>query len=100
MSKYKSVRTTIDGITFASKAESRRYIDLCLLKQAHCIKSFELQPKFDLPGGIKYIADFKVTDNQGKTWVEDVKGYQTDVFKIKAKLFKVTYPEIELRVIE
>jgi len=36
----------------------------------------------------------------GKTIVEDVKGMQTDVFKIKHKLFEKKYPELELRIIK
>ena len=30
-SKYGAIRTTIDGITFASKAEARRYAELQIL---------------------------------------------------------------------
>ncbi len=36
----------------------------------------------------------------GKTIVEDVKGIQTDVFKLKHKLFEKKYPDLELRIIK
>ena len=36
---------------------------------------------------IEYIADFQYIEN-GKTIVEDVKGIQTDVFKLKHKIFE------------
>ena len=36
----------------------------------------------------------------GKTIVEDVKGIQTDVFKLKHKIFEKMYPNLELRIIE
>ena len=47
-SKYGAIRTTVDGVTFASKAEARRYAELKLLEQAGEIKGLELQPKFDI----------------------------------------------------
>ena len=69
----------------------------------------ELQPRFLLQESfrknnktyrkIDYVADFKYIEN-GKTIVEDVKGLQTDVFKIKHKLFEKKYPKLELRIIE
>ena len=36
---------------------------------------------------------------KGKIIVEDVKGIQTDVFKINHKLFEKIYPELELKII-
>ena len=47
---------------------------------------------------IEYIADFQYIEN-GKTIVEDVKGMQTDVFKLKHKIFEKVYPDLELRII-
>lgn len=49
--------------------------------------------------GIEYIADFKYIEN-GKIIVEDVKGIQTDVFKLKHKLFEKKYPDLELKIIK
>ena len=48
---------------------------------------------------IEYIADFQYIEN-GKTIVEDVKGMQTDVFKLKHKIFEKVYPNLELRIIK
>ena len=31
---------------------------------------------------------------------EDVKGMQTDVFKLKHKIFEKVYPDLELRIIK
>lgn len=43
---------------------------------------------------VRYIADFVYTDTMTeKVIVEDVKGYKTDVYKLKRKLFKYRYPE-------
>ena len=48
---------------------------------------------------IEYIADFQYIEN-GKTIVEDVKGMQTDVFKLKHKIFEKVYPNLELKIIK
>lgn len=44
--RYINKSTTIDGITFASLAEGRRYQELKALKLAHKIKNFEMQPRY------------------------------------------------------
>ena len=91
MSKYKNVKTTIDGITFDSKKEATRYAELKLLARSGLIQNlrlqvpFELIPKQDGERAVKYITDFVYTEN-GETVVEDVKGIKTDVYKIKKKL--------------
>jgi hypothetical protein len=43
------------------------------------------------------VADFRYHEN-GRLVVEDTKGMETAVFKIKAKLFRYRYPTIELRI--
>lgn len=97
--KYKAVRTEIDGHSFPSKAEAKRYTELKFLKLSGQIKDFELQPVFILHAGIKYIADFRVVYQDGHEEIEDVKGIETDVFRIKEKLFRADYPDVILRVI-
>ena len=103
-SKYRAVKTTIDGIKFDSKKEAKRYQELKLLERAGAIKALELQPrfilqdKFRLKGEthrkIEYIADFKYFDVDKKAWiVEDVKGIKTDVYKLKKKIFLKLYGE-------
>ena len=93
-SKYGAVRTTVDGITFASKKEAARYSQLRLLVKAKIIHHLELQPRFPLiVNGEKigsYVADFLYW--QHGTWVtEDVKGVRTSTYRIKAKLLKALY---------
>ena len=94
---------------FDSIAESRRYKELKLLERAGEISNLTLQPRFLLQEGFKkngktyrkveYIADFLYVQ-KGKRIVEDVKGIQTDVFKLKHKLFEKKYPDLELRIIK
>ena len=98
--KYHNVKTEVDGISFDSRAEARRYGELKLLQQAGEIKGFMLQPSFSLPGGIRYRPDFMVCNADGTVWVEDVKGMETKEFKIKKKLWEAQYPWLELRLIK
>ena len=90
--KYGNEKTVVDGITFASKAEARRYGELKLLERGGVIRDLELQPEFKLLGSgltlvCKYVADFKYIE-QGMFIVEDVKGVRTPAYRIKAKLFR------------
>ena len=101
-SKYGAIKTTIDGIVFASRKEGARYTELKLMKTIGIVKSFELQPSFILQEGYKrkdgkkirsivYKADFGVVYMDGHIEVEDVKGIFTPVFKLKRKLLEAKY---------
>lgn len=108
MSKYHNQKIIIDGIKFDSKAEGRRYQELKLLQRAGEIEDLQLQPKFLLQPSFKkngktyrkieYIADFDYYVGN-KLIVEDVKGMETEVFKLKKKMFDYKYNDIELRVV-
>lgn len=109
MSKYRNKKIVVDNIKFDSNLEATRYKELKLLERVGTITDLELQPRFLLQDSFKkngrtfrkieYVADFKYIEN-GKTIVEDVKGLQTDVFKLKHKLFEKRYPELELKIIK
>ena len=112
MNKYSAVKTKIDGYDFDSKAEGRRYLDLCLLVRAGEITNLQVHPVYILQEAfeyhgkklqaIKYEGDFYYWEN-GKEVIEDVKGgraTQTDLFKVKAKMFKKNYPNIDFRIVE
>ena len=97
-SKYHNKKCISDGHNFASKAEMRRYEELKLLVRAKEISNLELQPKFLLQDSFRmedgklirklhYVGDFMYTEKDGKVIVEDVKGIETDHYKIKKKLF-------------
>ena len=100
INKYKNKKITIDNITFDSKKESLRYQQLKLLERAGVISNLELQKKyilqdkFELNGKkyreISYVADF-VYIQDGKTIVEDTKGFRTEVYKLKKKMFMYKY---------
>jgi len=90
-SKYRNIKTVVDGIKFDSKKEAKRYQELKLLEKAGEITDLELQPRFNLiVNGKKicaYIADFRYT-SRDKTIIEDVKGMRTPIYKLKKKLMK------------
>ena len=96
MSKYKAVKEVVDGITFASKHEARRYRQLKLMERAKTIQDLHLQVAFPLikkskhGREIKYVADFVYYEN-GHMVVEDAKGYRTDIYKLKKRMMAELY---------
>ena len=90
MTKYHARPTTVDNIRFASAAEADRYHQLKYLQRAGQIKNLELQPRYPLHVNgthiCTYVADFRYTTNDGATVVEDVKGFATRLYRMKARL--------------
>lgn len=108
-SKYRAKKTIVDGITFDSKGEANRYKYLLLLEKSGTISNLELQPiyllqdKFKVGAetirAIKYVADFRYIENNSVV-VEDFKGMETVLFKIKRKLLLYKFKSIDFRVIK
>jgi hypothetical protein len=94
-SKYNSRHVLLDGHRFDSQAEADRYDDLKLFQRIGVVADLVVHPRYGLEvAGVKictYEADFSYRDEFGNFIVEDVKGVETAVFKIKAKLFKALY---------
>lgn len=95
--KYGAVKTVVDGITFPSKLEARRYGELKILELAGEITDLELQPEYELQPRFKfekrtirpitYRADFRYTVvATGEVKVEDTKGVATEAFNLKKKM--------------
>ena len=98
--KFGAIKTEVDGIVFHSKLEATRYRELALLQKLGKISDLKTQVRFPLAVNnqeiCNYIADFVYNDSFG-LHIEDTKGVLTDIFKLKAKLFKAVYGrEIEL----
>ena len=90
-----------------------RYYVLRDLLRKKKIKNLKLQPKFLLQGAFKdnkgkkhreihYVADFAYIelDNMGDFTtkvIEDVKGFRTDIYKLKKKLFLYQYRDVDFR---
>jgi len=103
-----NARKIVDGsLTFDSKKEHSRWLELSLLERAGEISNLQRQVKFELiPKQTKsdgscerptsYVADFVYFDKKtGKKVVEDVKGMKIgpvyNVFVIKRKLMLFKY---------
>ena len=105
--KYNANKVKLDGYTFDSQAEARRYRELLLAQKAGEINQLKVHPRFKLIAGftykgkrvrpVFYEADFEYWQD-GRHVVEDVKGFETAVFKIKMKLFLCQYPEVDFRI--
>ena len=110
MNKYGNKKITINGKEFDSRKEARRYSELLLLQKAGQITDLQTQVSFELipaqyetierygkkgqrlkdgkrciEKAVNYIADFVYTKN-GKTVVEDTKGFKTKDYILKRKL--------------
>ncbi len=105
--KYRNKRTTVDGITFDSLKEAKRWKELSLMETSGAIQDLKRQVKFVLipaqrepdtigkRGGVhkgkllerevSYVADF-VYKEKGEWVVEDAKGIQTTEYIIKRKM--------------
>ncbi|RKY09323.1 MAG: hypothetical protein DRP56_02810 [Planctomycetota bacterium] len=104
--KYRNIKTVVDGITFDSMKEAKRYRELKLLERTGLICNLELQPSYPISrGGVKdpatgrrmvarkYIADFQYLEN-GIMVVEDVKSISTakdSTYRLKRQLFIEQY---------
>jgi hypothetical protein len=96
--KYNAKKVKIDGHVFDSQKEANFYFELKIRLKAGDILSFCLQPKFILSEKITYKADFIIFEHD-KTRVVDIKGFETETFKLKKKLFEEKF-NIELEVIK
>jgi len=87
-------RRTCDGIVFASRGEMLRYQELRLLEKTAWIRDLRRQVSYDLTVNgqlvARYVADFTYWEDN--RWVvEDAKGYETEVYRIKKKLMKACH---------
>lgn len=110
-SKFHNIKTVVGGITFDSKAEAARYRELLLLASHGSISGLACHPQFELQAAfkdnqgkkqsaIKFTADFSYTES-GVSVVEDVKSRPTATaaFRIRERLFRRKFPEIDFRVV-
>ena len=102
-SKYKNRKVTVDGVTFDSAGEARRWAELQLLEKSGAIRNLERQVRVPLVvNGQKICAvvgDFLYFEGQ-KRVLEDHKSEFTrrlPVWRLKKKLLAALYPAIEIR---
>ncbi|HEX2905854.1 MAG TPA: DUF1064 domain-containing protein [Phototrophicaceae bacterium] len=107
--KYNNRHIKRGELTFDSEAEAKRYVRLKAYEDAGHISELEVHPRFQLlpaftdrtgkrQRAIVYEADFSYLQD-GVRVVEDVKGKETEAFKLKQKFFLAQYPDLDLRII-
>lgn len=100
--KYHNKKVRVDGITFDSVREARRWQELKLMERAGEIRGLKRQVDFELipsqrytdwrtgkmktERAIKYVADFVYRDRDGLMVVEDTKGFRTPEYVMKRKM--------------
>jgi hypothetical protein len=99
--KYNAKGRHEDGIWMASGAEADRYLQLRKLQVDGFIERLECQPNFPLVVNgthvCHYRADFRYVEldrergGPRRVIIEDVKGFRTDEFILKSKLFAALY---------
>lgn len=109
MNKYHAVKTVIDGFTFDSKAEAQYYIALRWQAENGDISNLQVHPRYELLhsfthkdkkiAGVYYEADFSYTQD-GRLVVVDVKGFKTDVYRLKLKFLLSLYPDIDFQEVK
>lgn len=90
-SKYGNRRTQLDGRTFDSKHEAEAYAQLKLETQAGAHSALMCQVAFQLPGGVRYVADFVTLERDGTYRVWDAKSSATardKTYRIKKRLMR------------
>jgi hypothetical protein len=100
--KYGAKRTTVDGIKFHSKGEAGRYSQLKLMEKDGLISELELQPKYPIViNGVKVcnvILDFRYIED-GQLIIEDFKGMDPPISKLKRKLVKAVH-DIDVKIVK
>ncbi len=97
--KFNARRVDQDGIRFDSKLEGRYYTWLRSQEAAGGLLMFLRQTPLHLPGGTKLIVDFTEFWADGRVVFTDVKGLETEGFKIKRREVEAAYG-IEINVVK
>lgn len=108
--KYGARKVVVDGVKFDSQREANRWRDLKWLETGGIIRdlerqvTYELAPAVNLHGetrkkaALRYVADFRYRDSMGAVIVEDAKGFESPVSRIKRHLMKSVHG-IDVRII-
>tara|TARA_A100001391_G_scaffold132660_2_gene91691 strand:- start:135 stop:479 length:345 start_codon:yes stop_codon:yes gene_type:complete len=99
--KFGAKKTEFMGMKFDSKWEAERYGQLCKLQETGEISGLDRQVRFNIVINDQkicaYIADYTYYDAENNFIVEDAKGVETDVFRLKKKLMKAVN-DIEIKI--
>lgn len=106
--KYKNVHQTYNGYSYMSKLEAQQAFELDCRLKAKEITSWARQVKIELQAYDKHICnyyiDFVAVRKDGVKEYRECKGMETDVWKIKWKMFTAKMaledPRAELIIIK
>lgn len=102
--KYNAKKTSYNGRRYHSALEAAYAQELDWRKKAGEIKEIIPQFKIDIRVSGKHITnyfmDFKVVLNDGKIEMQEVKGMETDLWKIKWRLAIALHPEWDFILIK
>lgn len=98
--KYGNRRVVVDGMRFDSQHEAEVYGLLRLRLRAGEIRLLLRQVSFDLPGGIRYVADFVTLDSAGALHVIDAKSEATKANRVYINKRKQMKSEWDIEIEE
>ncbi len=96
--KYSAKKQTYRGRSYDSKLEAAKAIDLDWLMKAGEVKSWTAQHKFDLRVNdahlCNYYIDFRVVNKDNSVDYIEVKGFPTDIWRLKWNLTQALFDEL------
>jgi len=102
--KFSAVKQTYNGCSYDSKKEAEYAKKLDWMKKGNLVMKWERQHKIEVRvEGVhicNYYIDFKVYFINGSVEYHEVKGYSTDVWRLKWKLAKACYPNRIFKLIK
>ena len=102
--KYKAVKQTYNGYSYDSKLEAAYAQQLDWMIKAKEVERWDRQVKISIDiNGIhicNYFIDFVVYFPDGRIEYHEVKGFETEVWKMKWKLSKAMYSEYNFVLIK
>lgn len=82
------VKQELDGYSFASGLEKDTYLHLKMLKAAGEISEIRCQVTINITKYVRWRPDFECIDKEGNKFYAEAKGFETEVWLLKKKLFK------------
>lgn len=103
-SKMGNVRQVYNGHPYQSKLEANYAAELDLRVRAGELKSWERQVRIELVVNGKKICDYTIDfiehyPNGKKIYIE-TKGFETNVWRLKWKLFRALFPDWEAKIVK
>jgi hypothetical protein len=97
--KFGAVRTVVKERSYPSKLEASYAAELHRRKEAGEVIGWIEQAPLRLAGGVVYQLDFLIFEADGTVRAVECKGYETPVWKIKAKLVAEAYPWLPIEIV-